>query len=124
MVLCFALFFLVDFTTVPTIKLKSVQQFNSRYPAMLVCTAYNFYPKQIRVTWLRNGQEVTSGVSCSEVMSDGNWYYQIHSYLEYIPSTHEEITCMVEHPSLFKPVLRVWGECSSMMQIVHKIRKM
>lgn len=96
----------------------------SRYPAMLMCTAYNFYPKRIRVTWLRNGQEVTSGVSCSEVMSNGNWYYQIHSYLEYMPSPHEEITCMVEHASLSKPVFHVWGECSSVMQIVDNIRKM
>uniref|UniRef100_A0A8D0A2M2 Ig-like domain-containing protein n=1 Tax=Sander lucioperca TaxID=283035 RepID=A0A8D0A2M2_SANLU len=75
---------------------------------MLVCSAYNFYPKQIRLTWLRNGQEVTSSVSFSEVMSDGDWYYQIHSYLEPIPTPGEKITCMVEHFTLSKPALQVW----------------
>uniref|UniRef100_A0A3Q1JR53 Ig-like domain-containing protein n=1 Tax=Anabas testudineus TaxID=64144 RepID=A0A3Q1JR53_ANATE len=95
-------------TSVPTIKIKSVQQSNGRDPAMLVCTAYNFYPKKILVTWLRNDQEVMSGVSCSDVLPDGNWYYQVHSYLEYIPFPPEKITCMVEHLSLSEPVLHVW----------------
>uniref|UniRef100_A0A4W5QQA2 Ig-like domain-containing protein n=1 Tax=Hucho hucho TaxID=62062 RepID=A0A4W5QQA2_9TELE len=34
-----------------------------QYPAMLVCSAYNFYPKPIRVTWVKNGQEVTTDVT-------------------------------------------------------------
>ncbi|XP_078125429.1 class II histocompatibility antigen, B-L beta chain-like [Sander vitreus] len=92
-----------NFTSVPTIKLNSV-----KHPSMLVCSAYNFYPKQIRLTWLRNGQEVTSSVSFSEVMSDGDFYYQIHSYLNPIPTPGEKITCMVEHFTLSKPALQVW----------------
>lgn len=117
-IFCFV--FLGVLTSVPTIKIKSVQQSNGRDPAMLVCTAYNFYPKKILVTWLRNDQEVMSGVSCSDVLPDGNWYYQVHSYLEYIPSPPEKITCMVEHLSLSEPVLHVWGRCSTMMHILHK----
>ncbi|XP_034750263.1 class II histocompatibility antigen, M beta 1 chain-like [Etheostoma cragini] len=75
---------------------------------MLVCSAYNFYPKQIRLTWLRNGQEVTLSVSFSEVMPDGDLYYQIHSYLESTPTQGEKITCMVEHFTLSEPMLQVW----------------
>ena len=52
---------------------------------MLVCGVYNFYPKQIRVRWLRDGQEVTSDVTSTDELADGDWYYQIHSHLEYIP---------------------------------------
>ncbi|XP_070779267.1 class II histocompatibility antigen, B-L beta chain-like [Enoplosus armatus] len=92
-----------NLTATPTIKLNSV-----KHPSMLVCSAYNFYPKQIQVKWLRNKQEVTSAVSWSEVMPDGEWYYQIHSYLGYIPTAGEEITCMVEHLSLSEPALQVW----------------
>lgn len=92
-----------NLTAVPTIKLNSM-----KHPPMLVCSAYNFYPKQIRVMWLQNGQEVTSGVSSSEVMSDGDWYYQIHSYLEHTPTTGEKITCVVEHFTLSEPALHVW----------------
>nr|XP_046270898.1 rano class II histocompatibility antigen, A beta chain-like isoform X2 [Scatophagus argus] len=92
-----------NLTAAPTVTLNSV-----KHPSMLVCSAYNFYPKQIRVTWLRNSQEVTSHVTFSEVMSDGDWYYQIHSYLEHTPASGEKITCMVEHLALSKPLLQVW----------------
>ncbi|XP_018527094.1 rano class II histocompatibility antigen, A beta chain [Lates calcarifer] len=92
----------------PTVKLNSVKQPGGGHPAILVCSAYNFYPKQIQVTWLRNGQEVTSAVSSSDAMPDGDWYYQIHSYLEYTPTPGETITCMVQHLTLSEPMLQVW----------------
>ncbi|GLD66754.1 rano class II histocompatibility antigen, A beta chain-like isoform X1 [Lates japonicus] len=90
----------------PTVKLNSVKQPGGGHPAILVCSAYNFYPKQIQVTWLRNGQEVTSAVSSSDAMPDGDWYYQIHSYLEYTPTPGETITCMVQHFTLSEPMLQ------------------
>lgn len=92
----------------PTIKMKSVKQSGGSHPAMLVCSAFNFYPKQIKMTWLRNQQQVTAGVSYSEVMPDGDWYYQSHSYLEYTPIPGEKITCVVEHITLSKPEYVVW----------------
>uniref|UniRef100_A0A3B4YY88 Ig-like domain-containing protein n=1 Tax=Seriola lalandi dorsalis TaxID=1841481 RepID=A0A3B4YY88_SERLL len=75
------------------------------HPAMLVCSAYHFYPKQIRVTWLQNGQAMTLEISSSDVLPDGDWYYQIHSYMAYTPSPGEKITCMVEHLGLSEPPL-------------------
>lgn len=111
------LFFSGNFTAAPTVKLNSL-----KHPPVLVCSAYNFHPKQIQLTWLRNGQEGTSAVSFSEAMSDGDWYYQIHSYLEHHPTAGEKITCMVEHFSLSKPALHVWGWCATVMQIACRIR--
>ncbi|KAK2833544.1 hypothetical protein Q5P01_017433 [Channa striata] len=99
-----------NLTVTPTIRLKSVKQPGSRHPAMVVCSAYNFFPKQIRMSWLRNGEAVTSGVSCSEVMSDGDWYYQIHCYLEYTPALSDSVACMVEHFTFSKPVIHVWDQ--------------
>uniref|UniRef100_A0A3Q4HVB7 Ig-like domain-containing protein n=1 Tax=Neolamprologus brichardi TaxID=32507 RepID=A0A3Q4HVB7_NEOBR len=89
-------------------ELKSVKRPNGEHASTLVCSAYNFYPKQIRMMWMRNGQEVTTDVSYSDVMPDGDWYYQTHSYLEYIPSSAEKIACMVEHLGLSEPMFVVW----------------
>uniref|UniRef100_A0AAY5EW74 Ig-like domain-containing protein n=1 Tax=Electrophorus electricus TaxID=8005 RepID=A0AAY5EW74_ELEEL len=67
--------------------------------------AYNFYPKKIKVSWLRDGEPVTSDVTATEELADGDWYYQIHSHLEYTPKSGEKISCVVEHASFQKPMV-------------------
>ncbi|XP_061619009.1 HLA class II histocompatibility antigen, DP beta 1 chain-like [Phyllopteryx taeniolatus] len=76
--------------------------------AVLVCLVYDFYPKRIRVTWLMDGREATSGVSSTEELPDGDWYYQLHSHLVYTPRSGEKITCVVEHVSLEEPLHVDW----------------
>ncbi|KAM6935394.1 DLA class II histocompatibility antigen, DR-1 beta chain-like [Lycodopsis pacificus] len=95
-------------TVEPSVRLRSVEAAGSKHPGMLVCSAYGFYPKQIRVTWLRNGNNVTSDVMSTEELPNGNWLYQIHSYLEFTPRAGEKITCRVEHASLMGPKLYEW----------------
>ncbi|XP_047214857.1 HLA class II histocompatibility antigen, DQ beta 1 chain-like [Girardinichthys multiradiatus] len=97
-----------NMSTTPTIRLKSVKHPYGRHPAMLVCSAYNFYPKQIQLTWLRNDQDVTEGVSYTDVIPDGKLYYQFHSHLEYTPTSGDNISCMVKHFTLFEPRVIVW----------------
>uniref|UniRef100_A0A3Q1EAB2 DLA class II histocompatibility antigen, DR-1 beta chain-like n=1 Tax=Acanthochromis polyacanthus TaxID=80966 RepID=A0A3Q1EAB2_9TELE len=94
----------------PTVKLKLVDVADSRHPSMLVCSAYGFYPKLIRVSWLRDGKETTTDVTSTEELSNGNWLYQIHSHLEFTPKSGEKISCRVEHASLMEPKLYDWGK--------------
>ncbi|XP_029286609.1 SLA class II histocompatibility antigen, DQ haplotype D beta chain-like [Cottoperca gobio] len=84
------------------------QTSSSSPDSMLVCSVYDFYPKHIRVAWYRNGQEVTSGVTSSEVMTNGDWTYQVHSYLEFTPGRRYKVSCMVEHASLREPKIYNW----------------
>ncbi|XP_008297762.1 H-2 class II histocompatibility antigen, E-S beta chain-like [Stegastes partitus] len=92
----------------PTVKLTLVEATGGRHPNMLVCSAYDFYPKLIQLSWLRNGKETKTDVLSTEELSNGNWYYQIHSYLEFTPSPGEKISCKVDHASLKEPKLYDW----------------
>ncbi|CAI5657357.1 unnamed protein product [Oreochromis niloticus] len=97
----------------PTVKLHSTTPLSSHHPAMLVCSVYDFFPSKIKVSWHRDGQEVTSDVTSTEEMEDGDWYYQTHCYLEYTPRSGEKISCVVEHASLEKPLITNWDPSSS-----------
>ncbi|XP_062301214.1 H-2 class II histocompatibility antigen, E-S beta chain-like [Scomber scombrus] len=92
----------------PYVRLHSVTPPGGKHPSMLVCSLYSFYPKKIIVKWLRDGQEVTSDVTSTEEMADADWYYQIHSHLEYTPRSGEKISCKVEHASLREPLITDW----------------
>ncbi|XP_030605005.1 DLA class II histocompatibility antigen, DR-1 beta chain-like [Archocentrus centrarchus] len=92
----------------PTVRLRVAEVADSKHPAMLICSAYNFYPKHIKLTWLRDGKEARSDVTSTEELPNGNWLYQIHSYLEITPKPGENISCMVEHASLMQPKFYDW----------------
>nr|XP_019948185.1 PREDICTED: rano class II histocompatibility antigen, A beta chain-like [Paralichthys olivaceus] len=96
----------------PYVRLRSAKAESGRHPSILVCSVYNFYPKQIRVTWLRNGEKATSNVKSTDELANGNWLYHVHSYLEYTPRLGETITCMVEHASFKHPKLYDWEPLS------------
>ncbi|KAG7469597.1 hypothetical protein MATL_G00130590 [Megalops atlanticus] len=92
----------------PTIQITSAKSASHRHPAMLVCSAYDFYPRGIKVTWLRDGEEVTSDVTSTEELANGDWFYQIHSHLEYTPRSGETISCKVEHSSFTQAKVVDW----------------
>uniref|UniRef100_A0A3B4BAM9 MHC class II beta chain N-terminal domain-containing protein n=1 Tax=Periophthalmus magnuspinnatus TaxID=409849 RepID=A0A3B4BAM9_9GOBI len=69
-----------------------------------------------------NEEEVTSGVTFTDEMSNGNWLYQKHSYLEYTPTAADHISCMVEHASLRTPKLYPWGMMSPSFSLLNSFR--
>ncbi|XP_051804656.1 rano class II histocompatibility antigen, A beta chain-like [Acanthochromis polyacanthus] len=96
-----------EYMAEPSISLQEVDV-ASGHNTMLVCSAYDFHPKYIKVSWHRDGQEVTEGVTESEVLMNGAWTYQVHSYLEYTPGQQDQISCMVEHATLSEPKILHW----------------
>ncbi|XP_036416776.1 class II histocompatibility antigen, B-L beta chain-like isoform X1 [Colossoma macropomum] len=95
-------------TVKPRVKLVSEKPGNGGHPAMLMCSAYGFYPPAIDVYWLKDGKKVTHAVTSTAEMADGDWYYQIHSHLEYTPTSGEKISCVVDHASSKEPIIYNW----------------
>lgn len=90
----------------PVTRLKTVRSGSGGGSVVLVCSAYNFYPRQIRLSWLRDGVPIPDppGVILTE-MPGGAWRYQIHSHLEHTLKTGQNISCVVEHVGLQEPRL-------------------
>uniref|UniRef100_A0A8D0CYD8 Ig-like domain-containing protein n=1 Tax=Sander lucioperca TaxID=283035 RepID=A0A8D0CYD8_SANLU len=68
--------------------------------SMLECSVMGFFPQEVRLSWLRDGVEVTTDVSSTDVLANGDWSFQLHSYLEFTPRRGERVSCRVEHSSL------------------------
>uniref|UniRef100_A0A8C1WZE2 Major histocompatibility complex class II DBB gene n=1 Tax=Cyprinus carpio TaxID=7962 RepID=A0A8C1WZE2_CYPCA len=100
----------VEKTVKPEVTVRSVRQASGKHPAMLICSAYDFFPKPIKLTWMRDDKEVTTDVTSTEELADGDWYYQIHSHLEYFPKPGEKVSCVVEHASSHKPMIYDLGK--------------
>ncbi|XP_073678446.1 SLA class II histocompatibility antigen, DQ haplotype D beta chain-like [Garra rufa] len=74
----------------------------------LECHAFDFYPQAISVTWLLDGSEVTGDVVSTEFMDNGDWSYQMHSYLELVLHRGVTVSCQVEHSGLEEPLVVYW----------------
>ncbi|XP_029976315.1 H-2 class II histocompatibility antigen, E-S beta chain-like [Salarias fasciatus] len=97
----------LDKSVAPYVRIHSETR-DSGGRRLLVCSVYDFYPEDIQVGWLRDGQEVTQDVTSTERMANADWYYQIHSHLEYTPRSGEKISCVVHHASLKDPLITHW----------------
>nr|AFL72081.1 MHC class II antigen beta domain [Acipenser baerii] len=98
----------IDYKEKPSVQIRSNKMSSSQHQTMLVCYVIGFYPREIKVTWLRNGVKVTADVSSSELLHDGDWTYQIHSYLELTPQSGDSYSCRVEHSSLAEAIEEKW----------------
>ncbi|XP_062979026.1 class II histocompatibility antigen, M beta 1 chain isoform X2 [Elgaria multicarinata webbii] len=89
-----------DRRTPPKVRILPVTPQNTPFPIMLACVAWGFYPSEVDITWLWNGQAVTHGVGPLVVSSNGDWTYQARRTLPVDPQRGGTYTCRVTHASL------------------------
>lgn len=75
----------------------------------LRCQALNFYPHNITMRWLKDGQPLDAkDVEPGDVLPNGDGTYQGWVALSVPPGEEQRYTCQVEHPGLEQPLAATW----------------
>ncbi|XP_048448350.1 class I histocompatibility antigen, F10 alpha chain-like, partial [Rhincodon typus] len=76
-------------------------------PLTLSCLVTGFYPVDIEVTWLRNG-EVMSETQSSGIRPNHDGTHQIQKEIEINPGDEDQYSCQIEHSSLSEAKFYQW----------------
>ncbi|XP_039196115.1 H-2 class II histocompatibility antigen, E-S beta chain-like [Crotalus tigris] len=97
----------------PTVSISPTKLDPSSPNTILLCIARGFYPVEIEVRWLKNGQPEEESVAFGEELQNGDWTYQLQVMLETQPQQGDVYTCQVDHASLEAPITVQWEPRSS-----------
>ncbi|KAL8213591.1 UNVERIFIED_CONTAM: hypothetical protein K2H54_067027 [Gekko kuhli] len=95
-------------TVEPTVTISPTKGDPLAHHTLLICTAAGYYPQEVQIKWLKNGQEQTAGVGYAEELQNADWTYQYQVMLETLPQWGDIYTCLVEHRSLKEPITKQW----------------
>ncbi|XP_069840520.1 uncharacterized protein [Dendropsophus ebraccatus] len=95
---------LLNILAVPVVKIQK-KAMESGKPSVLQCSIANFFPNDMKVTWLKNGQSLSGSVT-SERMNADNTYTAISkvNVMFLKEQGNPNMTCKVEHPYLKDPI--------------------
>ncbi|NXK47632.1 DMB protein, partial [Chauna torquata] len=96
--------------TQPQVRIVPAETGNARMPVRLTCQVWGFYPPEVTVIWLRNGDIVGPGDHPPiSAIPNGDWTYQTQVVLTVAPVAGDTYTCSVQHTSLEEPLLEDWS---------------
>ncbi|XP_077670923.1 class I histocompatibility antigen, F10 alpha chain-like isoform X2 [Eretmochelys imbricata] len=75
----------------------------------LSCKVSGFYPRDITVTWLRNGESRQQETYSEGILPSGDGTYQTWVTMEIDPKIKGHYSCHVEHESLSEPLSVSWA---------------
>uniref|UniRef100_A0A674IWE3 Ig-like domain-containing protein n=1 Tax=Terrapene triunguis TaxID=2587831 RepID=A0A674IWE3_9SAUR len=76
----------------------------------LSCKVSGFYPQDITVTWLKNGESRQQETYSEGILPSGDGTYQTWLTMEIDPKIKAHYSCHVEHESLLEPFSVSWGK--------------
>ncbi|XP_021269183.1 LOW QUALITY PROTEIN: HLA class II histocompatibility antigen, DM beta chain-like [Numida meleagris] len=95
--------------TQPQVRIVSAQTGNPSVPIRLTCHVWGFYPPEVTIIWLHNGDIMGPGDhSPVSAIPNGNWTYQTQAAISVAPEVGDTYTCSVQHASLEEPLLEDW----------------
>ncbi|CAM4567850.1 unnamed protein product [Caretta caretta] len=74
----------------------------------LSCKVSGFYPRDITVTWLKNGESRQQETYSEGILPGGDGTYQTWVTMEIDPKIKAHYSCHVEHESLVEPLSVSW----------------
>ncbi|XP_071880838.1 HLA class II histocompatibility antigen, DM beta chain-like [Anas platyrhynchos] len=94
----------------PQVRIIPAETGNARVPVRLSCHIWGFYPPEVTVIWLRNGDIVEpDDYNPISAIPNGDWSYQTQVSLLVAPVAGDTYTCSVQHVSLQEPLLEDWS---------------
>ncbi|XP_053145502.1 class I histocompatibility antigen, F10 alpha chain-like isoform X1 [Hemicordylus capensis] len=97
---------------------KVLQKMDSNGLETLICRAYGFYPREIRVTWKKDGEFLEQETHCGEVIPNSDGTYHTWTGFNIDPKDRSRYQCQVEHVGFPEPHLFAWKEPASVGPIV------
>ncbi|XP_066580412.1 H-2 class II histocompatibility antigen, A-Q alpha chain [Amia ocellicauda] len=92
----------------PVARLYPEDDVEAGVPNTLICFITDFHPPAIRVSWSRNNEPLTEGVSETQYYSNSDYSFRLFSYLSFTPQPGDVYSCTVEHIGLQEPLTRLW----------------
>uniref|UniRef100_A0A8C3SV07 Ig-like domain-containing protein n=1 Tax=Chelydra serpentina TaxID=8475 RepID=A0A8C3SV07_CHESE len=89
----------------------------------LSCKVSGFYPRDITVTWLKNGESRQQDTYSEGILPSGDGTYQTWVTIEIDPKIKANYSCHVEHESLLEPLSPCIGGRVSYAPSTRKSRK-
>ncbi|XP_015262568.1 PREDICTED: major histocompatibility complex class I-related gene protein-like [Gekko japonicus] len=84
----------------------------------LFCQLYGFYPKDIEVTWMKDGEDRKSETMTGGVVPNSDGTYHTWLSIEVDPKEKGRYRCRVEHDSLLEPLDLAWEEPASNLLLI------
>ncbi|KAF1624592.1 HLA class II histocompatibility antigen, DM beta chain, partial [Eudyptes filholi] len=94
--------------TPPQVRIVPVPLPNTPNAVLLTCHVWGFYPPEVTVSWLHNGDMVATG-NTTKLLPNGDWTYQTQVTLMVTAKAGDTFTCSVQHASLDRSLQEDWG---------------
>uniref|UniRef100_A0A493T0R0 Ig-like domain-containing protein n=1 Tax=Anas platyrhynchos platyrhynchos TaxID=8840 RepID=A0A493T0R0_ANAPP len=94
----------------PQVRIIAAETGNARVPVRLSCYIWGFYPPEVTVIWLHNGDIAEpDDYNPISAIPNGDWTYQTQVSLLVAPVAGDTYTYSVQHVSLQEPLLEDWS---------------
>ncbi|XP_048344888.1 antigen peptide transporter 2 [Sphaerodactylus townsendi] len=103
-------------TEAPTVKVAQKAGYDGR--ETLICRAHGFYPKEIEVTWMKDGEDQKPDTFTGGVLPNSDGTYHTWLSIEVDSQERDRFRCQVAHDSLPEPLDFTWEEPASNLALV------